>query len=90
MTPIIRIAPIVAVISIVGCSDDEKRTVAFALKGVGIEDQVTVQELAMANAPVVEAVPEAEPAPAMVQVCWEEPRRAGTWFETVCEMRPAN
>ena len=47
MTPIIRIAPIVAVISIVGCSDAEKRTVAFALKGVGIEDQVTVQELAM-------------------------------------------
>lgn len=84
--PIHSIVTIAGTIVLVGCDTPQERQSAQSIfQAFGVTDLVS-----QAPAPAAVAYAEVKPeplAPAMQEVCWEEPRRAGTWFEKVCEMR---
>lgn len=78
--------------ALTGCSGEGKTSFDTALQALNGGTPLLGSDAAEASLvevalPVVEV--ERPAPPPMVEVCWEEPRRAGTWFERVCEMRPA-
>jgi len=92
----IHLAPLLLIaLPLAACTKAEKQGAESVLASFGVPpvpdySGSNEQIVALISASEVEAVePVPVTPPAMVQVCWEEPRRAGTWFETVCEMRPA-
>lgn len=66
---------------LVGCTEDERRGGESILASFGVPPVSPAPAVAYVTE-VVEEVPE---PPAKVWKCWEEPRRAGTYFETVCD-----
>ena len=66
-----------------GCDEHERQSGSAFFKALGVND------LAASPAPAVAYVTEVveEPKVAWEKVCWLEPRRAGTYYEEVCENR---
>lgn len=103
--PIIAVLSIAgSTVVLTGCSGEGKTSFDTAMQalngGVPLLGSEPVPATLVASVPeaVVEAVAVVEPepfvepgppAPTMVEVCRDEPRRGGLWFERVCEMRPA-
>ena len=91
MKPITAVLTIAgATLVLTGCDSPQDRQQAKSIfQAFGVTDLVSE---AASPAPAVVAYVEPEavkpPAPTMVEVCWDEPRRGGTWTEVVCEMRP--
>lgn len=90
-----HLAPLLLIaLPLAACSKTESASGNSFLSAMGVNasvPQAAVQSVAVvetAPEPVVEVV--VPPPPQMVQVCWEESRRWGTYYETVCEMRPVS
>jgi hypothetical protein len=74
---------------LVGCTEHEKQSGAAIFSALGVND---LAAKASSPAPAVAYVTEVVEPPkvAWEKVCWLEPRRAGTYYEEVCENRVVN
>jgi hypothetical protein len=84
------IRAITAVLTIAGstfvltaCDEHQEASGSAFFKALGVNDLAASPAPAVAY--VTEVVEEVTEPPAKVWKCWEEPRRAGTYFETVCD-----
>jgi hypothetical protein len=72
-----------------GCNEAERQGTSSLLSSLNINDPVgKLSSPAPAVAYVTEVVE--PPKVAWEKVCWLEPRRAGTYYEEVCENRVVN